>query len=202
MMPGVSAGSNQVGASATWAAHVSCPDGDVLGPDGDVLGDCAEACVAATRTTATTRATTRARERVMVCPPLRCDKARRARGLRGCPIIPESLLLSMGSGLSTARCARLPPLAALYERPLDMGGTQPVYDELDCVVRNISRLTFRHAEPAPARGKIFVQRRQCLRAVSASPTPCCAARAGTNVTTLASIKYLFGSIPQASPPST
>jgi len=108
----------------------------------------------------------------------------------------------MGSGLSTARCARLPPLAALYERPLDMGGTQAVYDELDCVVRNISRLTFRHAEPAPARGKIFVQRRQCLRAVSASPTPCCAARAGTNVTTLASVKYLFGSIPQASPPST
>jgi hypothetical protein len=100
----------------------------------------------------------------------------------------------------------LPPLAALYERPLDMGGTQAVYDELDCVVdcvvRNISRLTFRHAEPAPARGKIFVQRRQCLRAVSASPTPCCAARAGTNVTTLASVKYLFGSIPQASPPST
>src|SRR5262245_7544123 len=98
MMPGVSAGSNQVGASATWEAHVNCPDGDAL-------GDCAEACVAATRTTATTRATTRARERVMVCPPLRCDKGETCSGLRGCPIIPESFPLSMGCGLSMARRA-------------------------------------------------------------------------------------------------
>src|SRR5215831_12414462 len=87
MMPGVSAGSNQVGASATWEAHVNCPDGDAL-------GDCAEACVAATRATATTRATTRARERVMVCPPLRCDKGEtcsRAARLPDYPRIPSSV---------------------------------------------------------------------------------------------------------------
>jgi len=44
----------------------------------------------------------------------------------------------MGSGLSTARCARLPPVAALYERPLDMAGAQAVYDEPECVVRSVS----------------------------------------------------------------
>src|SRR5262245_38180080 len=66
MMPEVSAGSNHVGASATCDAQVICPAG--------ASGDCARADVVAMRATATTRARIRARERVMVCPPLRCDK--------------------------------------------------------------------------------------------------------------------------------
>src|SRR5215469_8981830 len=76
MMPEVSAGSNHVGASATCEAQVIWPEG--------ALADCADACVAATRATAAARAIERARERVMVCPPLRCDKSET--WLAGCEV--------------------------------------------------------------------------------------------------------------------
>src|SRR5262245_24445648 len=76
MMPEVSAGSNHVGASATCEAQVMWPEG--------ALADCADACVAATRATAAARAIVRARERVMVCPPLRCDKSET--WLAGCEV--------------------------------------------------------------------------------------------------------------------
>ena len=64
-------------------------------------------------------------------------------------------------------------------------------------------LTFRRDEPAPARGQIFVQRRQCLSAVSASPDALphgvrrdnrIRAIGDENVTTLAGVKNLLGSI--------
>src|SRR5215471_21585000 len=76
MMPEVSAGSNHVGASATCEAQVIWPEG--------ALADCADACVAATSATAAARAIVRARERVMVCPPLRCDKSET--WLAGCEV--------------------------------------------------------------------------------------------------------------------
>src|SRR5215813_1993428 len=68
MMPGVSAGSNHVGASATCEAHVIWPTGAAEPPD------CAHAGPPVTSVTAAARATRDARERVMVCPPLHCDK--------------------------------------------------------------------------------------------------------------------------------
>src|SRR6266545_4842558 len=72
MMPGVSAGSNQVGASETWTAHVIWP-----------LGPAALAGAAAARAAAAAMINFHARERVMVCPPLHCDKDRaRSRGAR------------------------------------------------------------------------------------------------------------------------
>ena len=91
-----------------------------------------------------------------------------------------------------------------------MGNAQAVYDEPDCVVRSVSRLTFRRDESAPARRQIFSAKSQCLYAVPASPDgPQHGVRrddriraiGDENVTTLIGVKYLLGSIPQASPPS-
>src|SRR5262245_34915770 len=95
MMPGVSAGSNHVGASVVCTAQVSCPAGAAG------LADCAHTGAPVTSVTATTRATRDARERVMDCPPLHCDKdGARSRAAR-LPDYPQ--ILSAVNGVEAFR---------------------------------------------------------------------------------------------------
>jgi hypothetical protein len=89
MMPEVSAGSNQVGASETWTAQVIWPEG------------WAAAGAAAAVATATARANTNARERLMICPPLQCDKdPKRSRAAR-LPHFPQILCPVKARGRSS-----------------------------------------------------------------------------------------------------
>src|SRR2546430_255714 len=108
MMPGVSAGSNQVGASETWTAQVIWP----LGPAG-------AAGAAEARATAAAMINAHARKRVMVCPPLHCDKDRaRSRGARlpDYPRIPCPV-----NRRAEGRGAAIAARKALCYRPPDMG---------------------------------------------------------------------------------